>query len=86
MAKRSCALIGPGVGPKVQVGTKHRVSIKGLLEGEAAFGHRFFDDGSKEAFGTPHNGELIFENSCAFIQIGYGGKNRDFVACVLMGA
>lgn len=83
MPKRSCALIGPGVGPKVQVGSVARISLRGMQKAEIAVLDLFKDS---EPFVT-----LFFENGthelpfCNFARVKYEGKSREFIACVLTG-
>lgn len=85
MAKKSCALIGMGTGPKVHVGASGAVQIRGMGEGEDAYVRTFDDEGGVQAVRKlKQNGSHILDY-CRFAEVTYQGKNRGFIACILIG-
>lgn len=87
MPKRSCALIGPGIGPKVQVGASSRVTLRGSKLGEDINIRSFYSDGTEHVHRTQgfDNGAEVLLSECAYVQVEYLGTNKGFIACVLIG-
>lgn len=82
MAKRSAALLGPGKGPKVHVGNHGRFTIRGLKDGESAELRTYGVDRQRIYVDT--DGDYPFPE-CKFAQVKYEGKNKSFIACVMIG-
>ena len=83
MPRRSAALIGPGEGPKVRTGMAGKVTICGMTFGELAKVMMFCEDGDYH-FTVERNGEFDLW-PCNFAQVTYAGKNKGFIACVILG-
>lgn len=86
MAKKSAALIGPGKGPDVRTAwSRHaRVQIRGLKEDEFALVTQKLNEQEDVVLPVQADGihDLI---ECAFVSVHYEGRNRNFIACVLIG-
>ena len=85
MARRSCALIGPGKGPQVRVsGTSAKVQIRGLGEDERVFVVQQLDEHADLVLMVKDNGDHELAD-CNYVSVEYKGSNRGFIACVLIG-
>lgn len=85
MAKKSCALIGKGTGPRVHVGAPASVQLRGLEEGDRATVKTFCDGGQlKQTHHLNGNGHHLI-GDCRFAEVTYHGTNKGFIACILIG-
>lgn len=84
MAKKSCALIGPGEGPKVHVGGGGALAVRGMEDGEGLTLVRFNPDAVPEFHAVRSNGIHIFE-PCQFVQVRYTGRSKKMICTVILG-
>jgi hypothetical protein len=85
MPKRSCALIGRGTGPLVQIIGLSSLQLRGMRENEQAEARLL--NGGPEPYETlvfGANGEHPLPK-CSFAEVTYRGANRHFLAFILMG-
>lgn len=85
MAKKSCALIGPGKGPDVRIaGAAARVQVRGLKSEEFALVAQKLSEDEDVVLPVTEDGiyDLV---CCSYASVHYEGKNRGFIATVLIG-
>lgn len=86
MARKSCALLGPGRGPRVQVGTHGTLVVKGLGDDEFVLATLWpFVDRSEDLVLPIHRDGAYPFDATPFIEVNYEGRNKRFVATVLIG-
>jgi len=84
MARRSCALIGTGAGPKVHVRGSAAAKVSGLHDGERCVVRRFSASGHIDSRFLDQN-DTHFLGSCDFVEVEYSGKNKHFSCVILIG-
>lgn len=85
MAKKSCALIGPGRGPDVRIaGATARVQIRGLKGEEYAAVTQKLSESEDCVLPVTEDGiyDLV---CCSYASVHYEGSNKGFIATVLIG-
>lgn len=85
MPKKSAALIGPGVGPKVHLGgVEGSVQVRGLLDGEELVVRQYMADGTEQDFTVDSAGSFPM-GACQFARMEYSGKSKNLIVCVIIG-
>lgn len=84
MAKKSCALIGPGKGPLVHVGTHGKAVVNGIKADEYVLLVCKLNDSEDICYPIASDGEYEFV-ACTYAQVEYQGKNRRFICCIMIG-
>jgi hypothetical protein len=85
MTKRSCALIGPGHGPRVNLVGTAVVRVNGLGEAESAEVRLYDGHGQLVGHLLVTNDGLHTLPDARFACVKYGGTNRKFLCVILMG-
>lgn len=85
MAKKSCALIGPGKGPDVRIaGASARVQVRGIKGDEFALVAQKLSENEDIVLSVTKDGiyDLV---CCSYASVHYEGSNKGFIATVLIG-